>query len=76
VPLPRLAAPLTCSGRSIDPDSVDPADIDEVPRPGELPPAQWRLAEEKARTVMPRIPAPYPGRRHGQTPPHPPKPST
>jgi len=39
------------------PDSIDPPDIDETPRRGELPPAYvMRLAEEKARTVMPRHP--------------------
>jgi septum formation protein len=44
----------------IEPDRVDPADIDEVPRPGELPRAHvMRLAEEKARTVMPRYPGAY-----------------
>jgi septum formation protein len=44
----------------IEPDRVDPADIDEVPRPGELPrPHVMRLAEEKARTVMPRHPGAY-----------------
>jgi septum formation protein len=44
----------------IEPDRVDPADIDEVPRPGELPPAYvMRLAEEKARTVMQRHPGAY-----------------
>ena len=41
----------------LEPDQVDPADIDEVPRPGELPPAHAiRLAEQKARAVMPRHP--------------------
>ena len=30
------------------PDRIDPADVDETPRPGELPPAHaMRLAEEK-----------------------------
>jgi septum formation protein len=44
----------------IEPDRVDPADIDEAPRPGELPPAHvMRLAEEKARIVMPRHPGAY-----------------
>jgi septum formation protein len=39
----------------LEPDLIDPADIDEVPRPGELPTAHvMRLAEEKARAVMPR----------------------
>src|SRR5436305_524959 len=42
------------------PDDVDPADIDESPRPGELPsPHALRLAEEKARAVMPRHPGAY-----------------
>jgi len=42
------------------PDRVDPAEIDEMPRPGELPPAHaMRLAEEKARAVMPRHPGAY-----------------
>jgi septum formation protein len=44
----------------LEPDQVDPADIDEVPRPGELPPAHaMRLAEEKARAVMPRHPGAF-----------------
>ena len=44
----------------IEPDQIDPADINEVPRPGELPPAHaMRLAEEKARAVMPRHPGAY-----------------
>ena len=42
------------------PDRIDPADIDETPRPGELPPAHvLRLAEEKVRVVMPRHPGAY-----------------
>src|SRR6202011_6385211 len=42
------------------PDGIDPADVDETPRPGELPPAHaMRLAEEKARAVMPRHPGAY-----------------
>src|ERR1700736_6444232 len=42
------------------PDWIDPADVDETPRPGELPPAHaMRLAEEKARAVMPRHPGAY-----------------
>jgi septum formation protein len=37
------------------PDSIDPADIDETPRRGELPPAYaMRVAQEKARAVIPR----------------------
>jgi septum formation protein len=37
------------------PDMIDPAEIDETPRLGELPPAHaLRLAAEKARAVMPR----------------------
>ena len=44
----------------LEPDRVDPADIDEIPRAGELPPAHAiRLAEEKAREVMPRHPGAY-----------------
>jgi len=44
----------------LEPDQVDPADIDEVPRPGELPPAHAiRLAEQKARAVMPRHPGAF-----------------
>ena len=44
----------------LEPDRVDPADIDEIPRLGELPPAHAiRLAEEKARAVMPRHPGAY-----------------
>ena len=39
----------------IVPDRVDPADIDETPLKGELPPAHvMRLAEAKARAVQPR----------------------
>jgi len=39
----------------IEPDAIEPADIDEVPRRGELPAAHVvRLAEEKARAVQPR----------------------
>ena len=42
------------------PDCIDPADIDETPRRGELPPAHaMRLAEEKARAVMPRHPGAF-----------------
>jgi septum formation protein len=42
------------------PDRIDPAEIDETPRPGELPPARaLRLAEEKARAVIPRHPSTY-----------------
>jgi septum formation protein len=41
----------------IVPDVIDPADIDETPKKGELPPAHVvRLAEEKARAVAPRHP--------------------
>jgi septum formation protein len=44
----------------LEPDQIDPADIDEGPLPGELPPAHAiRLAEEKARVVMPRHPGAY-----------------
>ncbi len=39
----------------IEPDRVDPAEIDETPQPGEEPAAHaLRLAEEKARAVLPR----------------------
>jgi septum formation protein len=39
------------------PDHVEPADLDETPRPGELPPGHvMRLAEAKARAVQPRHP--------------------
>jgi len=42
------------------PDCIDPADIDETPRRGELPPAHaMRLAEEKASAVMPRHPGAF-----------------
>jgi nucleoside triphosphate pyrophosphatase len=42
------------------PDEIDPADIDETPLRGELPPAHSvRLAEEKARAVIPRHPGAY-----------------
>jgi septum formation protein len=44
----------------VEPDRVDPAEIDETPRPGEEPRAHaLRLAEEKARAVMPRHPGAY-----------------
>ena len=42
------------------PDAIDPAGLDETPRRGELPPAHAiRLAEAKARAVMPRHPGAY-----------------
>jgi len=42
------------------PDEIDPADIDETPLRGELPPAHAvRLAEEKARAMIPRHPGAY-----------------
>jgi septum formation protein len=42
------------------PDCIDPADIDETPRRGELPPAHaMRLAQEKAQAVIPRHPGAY-----------------
>jgi septum formation protein len=44
----------------IVPDAVDPADIDEAPTKGELPPAHvLRLAEAKARAVAPRHPGAF-----------------
>ena len=44
----------------IVPDAVDPADIDETPLKGELPPAHVvRLAEAKARAVAPRHPGAF-----------------
>jgi septum formation protein len=44
----------------IVPDAVDPADIDEAPTKGELPPAHvLRLAEAKARAVAPRQPGAF-----------------
>ena len=44
----------------IEPDRIDPADIDEIVQPGELPPSNaMRLAEEKARAVMPRHPGAF-----------------
>ncbi len=44
----------------IVPDAIDPADIDEKPRKDELPPAHaTRLAEEKARAVVPRHPGAF-----------------
>ena len=44
----------------IVPDIIDPADIDEAPKRGELPPAHVvRLAEEKARAVAPRHPGAF-----------------
>jgi len=42
------------------PDCIDPADIDETPHRGELPPAHaTRLAQEKARAVVPRHPGAF-----------------
>jgi septum formation protein len=42
------------------PDCIDPADIDETPHRGELPPAHAiRLAEEKARAVFARHPGAF-----------------
>jgi septum formation protein len=39
------------------PDHVEPADLDETPHPGELPPGHvMRLAEAKARAAQPRHP--------------------
>ena len=44
----------------IVPDEVDPADIDETPLAGELPPGHvLRLAEAKARAVSPRHPGAF-----------------
>ena len=44
----------------IEPDRIDPAEIDETPRAREEPAAHaMRLAEEKARAVMPRHPGAY-----------------
>ncbi len=44
----------------LTPDCTDPADIDETPRRGELPPAHaMRLAQEKAQAVFPRHPGAY-----------------
>ena len=44
----------------VAPDVVDPADIDETPIKGELPPAHVvRLAEAKARAVAPRHPGAF-----------------
>jgi septum formation protein len=44
----------------LEPDWIDPAEIDETLRPGELPPAHaMRLAEEKARAVIPRHPGAF-----------------
>jgi septum formation protein len=44
----------------IEPDRVDPADIDEAPLPGELPPVHvLRLARAKAEMVRPRHPGAF-----------------
>jgi septum formation protein len=44
----------------LKPDRIDPADIDEMPRQNEQPPAHaLRLAAEKAQAVMPRHPGAY-----------------
>ena len=42
------------------PDYIEPADIDETPRSGELPPAlAMRLAQDKAQAVIARHPGTY-----------------
>ena len=65
---PPLLVLASASSRRVDllrqigiaPDRIEPADIDETPRSGELPSAHaLRLAEEKARTVMARYPGAY-----------------
>ena len=44
----------------LTPDTIDPAELDETPRRGELPPSHAiRLAEAKARAVMSRHPGAY-----------------
>jgi septum formation protein len=44
----------------LTPDCIDPAEIDETPRRGELPPVHaMRLAQEKAQAVSPRHPGAY-----------------
>ena len=44
----------------IVPDVIDPANLDETPRKGELPAAHAvRLAEQKARAVIPRHPGAF-----------------
>jgi nucleoside triphosphate pyrophosphatase len=44
----------------IVPDVIDPANLDETPRKGELPATHAvRLAEEKARAVIPRHPSAF-----------------
>jgi septum formation protein len=44
----------------LEPDRIDPAEIDETPRPGEQPPAHaLRLATEKAQAVVARHPGAY-----------------
>jgi septum formation protein len=44
----------------LEPDRIDPAAIDESVRPGELPPDHAvRLAQEKARAVIPRHPGAF-----------------
>jgi septum formation protein len=55
---PRRLALLRQIG--LEPDEIDPAAIEEAPQPGELPPAHAiRLAEEKARAVIPRHPGAF-----------------
>jgi septum formation protein len=55
---PRRLALLRQIG--IQPDIVDPADLDETPSKGELPPVHAvRLAREKALAVAPRHPGAY-----------------
>jgi septum formation protein len=55
---PRRLALLRQIG--IEPDIVDPADLDETPKEGELPSAYAvRLAREKALAVAPRHPGAY-----------------
>ena len=55
---PRRLALLRQIG--LEPDRIDPAALDEKLRPGELPAAHAiRLAEEKARAVIPRHPGAF-----------------
>jgi septum formation protein len=55
---PRRLALLRQIG--LEPDHVDPAAIDETPRPGEIPSEHaLRLAAAKARTVAPRHPGAF-----------------
>jgi septum formation protein len=67
VPIQRLVLASASARRrellaqiGLPPDEIDPADLDETPRAGELPPRlALRLAKAKAETVAPRHPGAF-----------------